>query len=463
MVRVFRVAVPTTVFVLLVSEFLLLTCSYVLAAYIVLEVDPTVFLLYDGGLGRILVPVLSVLFALHFLDLYADIRARSRVGLILELGQAFGFSFLVEALISYLSRNWMLPRWLMIYGSALGLVSLAIWRILYDAVVVRAIGWQRVLFLGTNAVVHEISEFMRDHPELGLANLGYVDDNWEPGHVLDEAKVLGPVSRLRELVEETKPDRIVVGMTERRARMPVNDLLDLRFSGILIEDAAATYETARGRICTKELRPAQLIFSGELGPRPSSVRLQSVYSFVIALFGFIVSLPIMLLTAVAVKLFSPGPVLFRQTRVGLNGGTFTLYKFRSMYADAEARTGAVWATKDDPRITPVGRWIRRLRLDELPQFINVLKGDMSIVGPRPERPEFVKVLLERIPYYRQRYCVKPGITGWAQISHKYGDTIEDTIAKLEYDLYYIKHLSPALDFYIIFQTLKTMLRSRGAQ
>ncbi len=463
MVRLFRVAVPTTVLVLLISEFILLSVCYILAAYVVLEVDPTVFLLYDGGASRILLVVLSVLFGLHFLDLYANIRTRSRIALILELGQAFGFAFLVQALVSYLSNEWLLPRWLMIYGSGFGLFSISVWRLVYGSLVLRAIGQQRVLFLGTNPVVHEITEYMNRNPEVGFTNLGYVDDKSEPGTILNGAKVLGPVSALREIVNETKPDRIVVGMSERRDRMPVYDLLDLRFSGILIEEASAAYEAARGRICTKDLRPAQLIFSGELGPRPASVQLQAFYSFVIALVGFLVSLPVMVVVAVAVKISSPGPVLFRQTRVGLNGQPFTLYKFRSMYVDAEARTGAVWAAKDDPRITPLGRWLRKLRLDELPQFINVLRGDMSLVGPRPERPEFVKVLSERIPYYRQRHCVKPGVTGWAQINHKYGDSIEDTIAKLEYDLYYIKHLSPALDAYIIFHTLKTMLRSRGAQ
>ena len=147
----------------------------------------------------------------------------------------------------------------------------------------------------------------------------------------------------------------------------------------------------------------------------------------------------------------------------MNGRVFTLYKFRSMYTDAESRTGAVWATKDDPRITPVGRFIRKVRLDELPQFWNVVKGDMSIVGPRPERPEFVELLSQQIPYYRQRHAVKPGITGWAQINHKYGDTQLDAMVKLEYDLYYIKHIAPALDFYVIFHTIKVMLLQRGAQ
>jgi len=171
----------------------------------------------------------------------------------------------------------------------------------------------------------------------------------------------------------------------------------------------------------------------------------------------------MAVTALLVKFSSPGPILLRQTRVGLNGAPFTLFKFRSMYADAEARTGAVWATKDDPRITPTGWWLRRLRLDELPQFFNVVRGDMCIVGPRPERPEFSAMLEEKIPFYRQRLCVKPGITGWAQINHKYGDTIDDSLTKLEYDLYYIKNLGPAIDAYIIFHTLKVMLLSRGAQ
>jgi exopolysaccharide biosynthesis polyprenyl glycosylphosphotransferase len=177
----------------------------------------------------------------------------------------------------------------------------------------------------------------------------------------------------------------------------------------------------------------------------------------------IVSLPIMLIVALIVRLSSAGPVLYRQERVGVHGTIFTVFKFRSMYADAEAKTGAVWATKNDPRITPVGRWLRKLRLDELPQLFNVLRGEMSIVGPRPERPDFVKILSAQIPHYAQRHCVKPGITGWAQINYKYGDTLEDALIKLEYDLYYIKNLSLALDAVIMFHTLKVMLFSETAQ
>jgi len=252
-------------------------------------------------------------------------------------------------------------------------------------------------------------------------------------------------------------------MSERRGRLPVLQLLNLRFAGIAIEDAETTYEAVFGRVSTRDLRPSQLIFFAGFGPKPLSVYVQNIYSWIIAVIGIVITLPIMLIVAILVRVSSRGPVLFKQKRTGQLGTTFMVFKFRSMFEDAETKTGAVWATRDDPRVTPVGRWLRKLRLDELPQLFNVLRGDMSIVGPRPERPEFVGVLAEKIPFYSQRHCIKPGITGWAQINHKYGDTMEDSVIKLEYDLYYIKNLTPVFDLYIIFHTLKVMLLSRGAQ
>jgi exopolysaccharide biosynthesis polyprenyl glycosylphosphotransferase len=265
------------------------------------------------------------------------------------------------------------------------------------------------------------------------------------------------------VVSDSKPSRIVVGLTDRRSLLPFNELLDLRFRGVAIEESARAYETAFARISLKELRPSDLVFSSDLGPRPLNLSLQSIYCWIIALTAVVLTLPLMALVAILVRITSPGPALFQQVRVGKDDHPFTLFKFRSMRNDAEAGTGAVWAQRNDPRVTPLGKWLRKLRLDELPQLFNVLKGEMSIVGPRPERPEFVQKLEAEIPFYRQRHCVKPGITGWAQINHKYGDTLEDTITKLEYDLYYIKNMAPALDFYIMFQTAKVMLLSRGAQ
>jgi sugar transferase (PEP-CTERM system associated) len=463
MIRLFRVFVPSSVLALLLSEVILIYTCYVVAAFIVLYEDPQVFLLDDNGLLRIAVVVTCIIVGIYFHDLYAQFRIRSRIVLFQQMGVVVGVAFLVQALLGYLRlRDLLLPTWLMIIGSSMVLVLLPTWRIFYSGVVFKAMGLERVLFLGTSAAVQEIGRHLAEHPEAGFMVAGYVD-NMDTCVELEGGKILGPISELREIVESVKPDRIVVGMSERRERLPVNQLLDLRLSGIPIEDSLTTYEATFGRISTRELRPSQLIFSSELGPNHGRVMLQSIYSMAIAIVGAAITAPVMLLVAVVVRLSSPGPVLFRQRRVGKNDVIFTLYKFRSMYRDAEATSGAVWAKQDDPRITRVGRWLRRLRLDELPQLFNVLKGDMSIVGPRPERPEFVTELAQRIPYYRQRHCVKPGITGWAQINHKYGDSIEDTITKLEYDLYYIKNLAPALDLFIMFHTAKVMLLSRGAR
>jgi sugar transferase (PEP-CTERM system associated) len=463
MVRLFRVFVPVGSLALLLSEVALVTSAFIIACYFTLAYDPTVFLLYDNGLVRILLVTASVVIGLHFHDLYTNMYVKSRILLLQQLSLVMGVAFLAQGLISYASRALRMPIHLMVPGSFVAMLGIFSWRIVYSRYILGVVGAQRVLFVGGNPVIEAVGRHVAEHPELGLAVIGYVDDGAELGTERPGGKVLGPLSAVREIALEVAPDRIVVGMTERRGSMPVADLLELRFSGIFIEEASATYEAVCMRISTLELRPSQLVFSGELGPRRSIVLLQAAYNLVLAIIGTIVLAPVMLVVALCVKFSSPGPVLYRQTRVGLDNRLFTVYKFRSMNADAEAKTGAVWASKEDPRITPVGRYLRKFRLDELPQFFNVLRGDMALVGPRPERPEFVKTLSEKIPYYRQRHCVKPGITGWAQIMYKYSDTIEDTIAKLEFDLYYIKNVSPSLDSYIIFHTLKTMLLTRGSQ
>ena len=463
MIRLFRVFIPTSVVALLVSEIILTYTCYVVATFLMMDVAPEVFLVDDNGWLRIAIVVGCLMFGIYFHDLYTQFRIRSRILLFQQVIVVVGVTFLTQALLVYLRlQELILPTWVMITGSALTLVLLPAWRILFSTVVMKAMGSERVLFLGTSSVSQEIVQYLTEHPETGLTAVGFVD-NLDTGAEIVGVKLLGRIADLATIVGQFRPDRIVVGMAERRERLPVNQLLELRLSGIHIEDALTTYESTFGRISTRELRPSQLIFSAELGPNPNRVLLQSLYSMTIAFVAALVTLPIMALVAMAVKLSSSGPALYRQRRVGKNDVPFMLYKFRSMYTDAEAESGAVWAKKDDPRITPVGRWLRRLRLDELPQLFNVLKGDMSVVGPRPERPEFVAELERRIPYYRQRHCIKPGITGWAQINHKYGDTIEDTIIKLEYDLYYIKNLAPALDAFIMFHTAKVMLLSRGSQ
>ncbi len=463
MIRLFRVFVPASVVALVLSDAVLLFTSYLAATFLVLDVDPQVFLRYDNGWARIALVVFSVMGAIYFQDLYTEFRVKSKALLVQQVGVALGVAFFAQALFAYLGlQDLFVPTWLMITGSGLVLVLLPAWRVLYGGVAFRAVGSERVLFLGTSCLVREICAHLAEHPETGLTAIGCLDDS-NSGAEVQGAPVLGAVADLSAVVDETKPGRIVVGMAERRNRLPVTELLNMRLGGIHIEDAATTFEAILGRISTRELRPAQLIFSTELGPNPKRVLVQSIYSMIVAVAATVVMTPVMLLAAALIRVSSRGPALYRQQRIGMNGVPFTLYKFRSMCRDAEAASGAVWAKKNDPRITLVGKWLRKLRLDELPQLFNVLKGDMSIVGPRPERPEFVAELEKRIPFYRQRHCIKPGITGWAQINHKYGDSIEDTVRKLEYDLYYIKNLSPALDALIMFHTAKVMLMSRGAQ
>ncbi len=466
MIRLFRVFIPASVVALLISEAILMLMAYVVALTLVMDIDPEFLLLYEGGLIRIGIAVMSILLGLYFQDLYTELRIRSRIFLLQQFSMAVGLAFLVQAMCTYIDPSLVLPRWVMIYASAMILVLLPAWRLLFCRQVLTSLHAPPVLLMGTSTVLAEIGHRLRERIELGYRVVGYLDDRaGEPGEAPDMKGIcrLGTVADLRAVIAEHKPERIIVGMAERRARLPVYELLDLRLSGVHVQEAAAMYESCFGRVSTRDLRPSQLVFSSELGPSKHSVLLQQVYSFLLALIGGILALPLMLIAALLVRLTSKGPVLYRQTRVGLNGKLISVLKFRSMFVDAEARTGAVWASKNDPRITAVGKYLRKFRIDELPQFWNVLRGDMSFVGPRPERPEFVQALSEKIPFYRQRHCVKPGLTGWAQISHKYGDTIEDTITKLEYDLYYIKHISFSLDIYIILNTLKTVLLGRGAQ
>jgi sugar transferase (PEP-CTERM system associated) len=463
MTRIFRVFVPATAVVLLLSEILLITSAFIIAVYLSLDVDPWVNLIYDGGLVHLIPVLVTILLGMHFNDLYSQFYVKSRIVLLQQLCLVMGGAFLFQGLLSYLIPDVRVSAHVMAVGSGLAVVAIYFWRVLFSTFAIKVMGRDSLLMVGGSPLLEDIARHLEEHPELGLAVAGYVDDAHQPGDRLTGGKVLGAIADLKEIVQATKPNRIVVGMTERRSRMPVADLLELRFAGNIIEEAATAFERLCGRVCLKELRPAQLIYSGELGPRQQNLVVQTVLNRVVAAAGLVVASPVMALTALAVKFSSPGPILYRQVRVGLDDVPFTVYKFRSMRADAEAVTGAVLASKDDPRVTKVGKIIRKLRFDELPQLFNTLKGDMSIVGPRPERPEFVRELSQKIPYYRQRHCVRPGITGWAQINFKYGETLEDTMTKLEYDLYYIKNMSLSLDTYIIFHTVKTMLLSRGSQ
>jgi exopolysaccharide biosynthesis polyprenyl glycosylphosphotransferase len=461
--RFFRVFIPKSVIALIVLDALVILACFAAAAYISFGDVIELYLWYENGLVTIGAAAGIVLLGLYFHNLYAELRVRSITLLFQQVLIVLGVVLITQALFAYVDAELVVSRRVMLISTGLILAVFPPWRRLYAKFLYRGFGTERLLFLGTDLTGVEIAQKLAEKPELGFSGLGFVDDRSQSDTTLANVHVLGSLAHLSEIIAATHPNRIIVNLAERRQVLPVDLLLDLRFSGIRIEEAANLYETTFGRITTRRLRPSQLIYSAELGPRPWNLRAQTVYSFVIAMVGLIIAGTILLLFAIAVSLTSPGPVFFRQKRVGLNGKHFVIYKFRSMRVDAEAGTGAIWAKRNDPRVTGIGGFLRKTRLDELPQLLNVISGKMAIVGPRPERPEFVNVLTEQIPFYRQRHAVKPGITGWAQINYKYGDTIEDTIVKLEYDLYYIKNLSPALDMFIMFHTAKVMLFSSHGQ
>jgi exopolysaccharide biosynthesis polyprenyl glycosylphosphotransferase len=266
---------------------------------------------------------------------------------------------------------------------------------------------------------------------------------------------------IHEIALRLHIDEVVVAFEERRGSLPTDELLRCRLDGIIVQEVEPFYERLTGKIPAEAMRPSYLIFNEGFLQHPLAVAAKRAVDALFACVAILLTWPAMILTALAVRLDSPGPILFRQTRTGLSGQPFTLLKFRSMRQDAERETGPVWARENDPRITRIGRFIRKTRLDELPQLFNVLGGSMSMVGPRPERQKFVDELAAAIPYFRQRHIVKPGLTGWAQINYPYGNTVEDASQKLQYDLFYIKYQSLLFDLSILFHTIKTVVLRKG--
>ncbi len=274
--------------------------------------------------------------------------------------------------------------------------------------------------------------------------------------------VVGDYSQIFSICQSADVDRIIVALEERRGKLPVDELVTCRLKGIRVDDSTSFTEELLGRLSVESLRPSSLIFSNGFRRSAISKKLKRWLDVISSALGLLLSLPLSLLVALAIKLDSPGPIFYRQERVGEDGKTFTLLKFRSMRKDSEGNVPK-WAGVNDDRVTRIGRFIRKSRFDEIPQMINVLKGDMSFIGPRPERPFFVEKLVKEIPYYSQRHVVKPGISGWAQIRYPYGASREDAQEKLKYDLYYIKHLSIFFDLSIIFETAKVVLLGKGSR
>ncbi len=322
---------------------------------------------------------------------------------------------------------------------------------------------ERVLILGTGDRARAIAALIHDNPMAGFESIGLVGANETAAPPPPHLRVLGGEDALPRLARQHRVARVVVAYEERRGTLPVPGLLACRADGVLVEEREAMYERVTGKIAVESLRPSYLIFGSGFAKPPLTLALKRGVDVAGALAGLIAAAPVCLLTAVAIVLDSRGPVFFRQERVGQDGRAFRILKFRTMRHDAEAATGPMWAQANDARVTRVGRWLRLLRVDEVPQMVNVLAGNMSFVGPRPERPYFVADLEKANPYYALRHTVRPGLTGWAQVRHPYGASVEDALEKLRYDLYYIKNMSTVFDLNIILRTIGVILFGKGAR
>ena len=456
MIRLFKVYYPLRTLVLLAGEALIVWVSFVLGTMLRNQ-DSWLLLNVEGGYLKILAVTGVVLLLSHGLDLYDSSSLEKNWEQGLRLLLVLGFVALALAAVGFLFPQFMPGNGSALTGIIILTVTLFCWRGAYSWMVKQPFLRERVYVLGTGERAERLVTGLRERPSLGIEVVGWTGDV-EGGLTRDSV-----ASHLMELVNGRRVHRVIVAMPDRRGTLPVEELLEMRLIGVKVEEATSWLERISGRIEVEQLYPSWLIFAE--GFRFSSFfrLVRRMVNFSAALMVLLVTLPLLPFIVLAVKLGSPGPVLYRQQRVGRRGKTFYCYKFRTMRKDAEADTGATWALDDDPRITRVGKFLRVSRLDEIPQLWCVLKGDMHFVGPRPERPEFVEWLSREIPYYGVRHVVRPGITGWAQVQYKYGNTLADAREKLQYDLFYIKNASLGLDVLIMFQTIKIVLLGRGAR
>jgi len=483
-IRLFKVYYPLRTLVLLAGEALIVWVSFLLAT---MWRNPESWLLgnVDGGYlqvlaalaPRILVVTGVVLLFSHGLDLYDVSNLGEKWDQIFRLLLVLGGVALALSAVGFLVPN-LLPG----NGSALaGIIILTFtlfcWRAAYSWMVKQPFFREKVYVLGTGERAKLLERGLRERSGLGIEVVGWT------GNVEGELTRESVASHLMSMVSGKGVRRVIVAfdiargeepgspnlpnglkMLDRRGTLPVDELLHLRLEeGVKVEEATSWLEKISGKIEVQQLYPSWLIFADGFRFSAFFRLVRRVLNFSFALAGLLISLPLVPFIILAIKLDSEGPVLYRQKRVGRDEREFNCYKFRTMCQDAEADTGPTWALDDDPRITRVGKFLRSSRLDEIPQLLCVLKGDMHFVGPRPERPEFVKRLKKEIRYYGVRHVVRPGITGWAQVKYKYGNTIEDAREKLQYDLFYIKNASLGLDLLIMFQTIKIVLLGRGGQ
>jgi len=446
MIRIFRVLVPASVLVLFLAETILIFACYAAAAYLDPDLDVDIFLVDESGFFRIAIVVILIVFGLYFQNLYSQIRPQSTLVLVQQLSLVLGLVFLSQALLVYWNRDFGLPRKLMLLGTLMALLALLAIRLLFSAAIRHAVRVRRVLFLGRTSTVERLAEHFSSHPELGLAPIGYLDSPEAPPPPVSLPR-LGDVCDLARVIEDHVPHWLVIGKSEHIPPSDLDDFLELRFGGIRSERAASLYENTFGRVAVEEVQPERLILDDTLEPSGAGVALQSVYSFLLTLVAVLVTAPLFLIVALLLRIGSAGSVFSRDERVGLLDRNFVILGFR--------------CTNKLGETTALGCFLRRTGLARLPRLFNVLRGDMSLVGPHPIRPEFAARLNELIPFFSQRHAVRPGLTGWARISMPDYTATADVLQLLSYDLHYVANCSPAFDFLILLTTIRGAFSRRS--
>src|SRR4051812_36428418 len=416
----------------------------------------------DGVLWKIAVVTALCQLCLYYNDLYDLTLVASNRELVVRLLQAAGAAAIVLAAAAVAFPSFILDPGTFVTALGVFVVAVITWRVTFNYLARDPHLEERVLVIGTGATARMLARQIATQQDFAYRLVGFVEEQ-DDVPVVRQRDILGTASDIDRIVAARRVDRIVVGLSDRRGHLPVEPLLRAKLSGVRVEDATTTYERLTGKILIDDLKPSWLIFSDGFRASRGTRFVKRTLDLALSMIGVLTGAPLMLLTAIAIRIDSRGPALYSQERVGENGRVFTVYKFRSMRTDAEEAGRPIWARDKDDRITRVGRFIRKTRLDELPQLWNVMRGEMSFVGPRPERPFFVEQLAREIPFYLQRHAVKPGLTGWAQVKYQYGSSIEDAMEKLRYDLYYIKHLSVFFDLTIVLDTVKVILFGKGAK
>jgi sugar transferase (PEP-CTERM system associated) len=455
--QVFNRQVSTRGLTVFAAEVLLISGSVALAAAVQDTPDLAASLWKVG-----LVTVVCQL-CLYYNDFYDLTLVHSNRELIVRLLQAVGAASIVLAALYFTVPALIIGDGIFVSSLFVFVVGILGWRLLFNSVTRSFYLEERILVVGTGEAARKVTRQILDQKDFAYRVIGFIDEDASRiGERIVNPGIVSTPADIPRLIALHQIDRIVVGLSDRRGRLPVDELLHAKMAGVRVEEVTTTYERITGKILIDDLRPSWLIFSDGFRVSRLTRWMKRGIDLTLAAALAIVSAPFMLLTAIAVALESGFPVLYCQERVGENGRPFTLCKFRSMRTDAEKGGTPIWARDGDDRVTRVGRFIRKTRLDELPQLWNVVRGDMSFVGPRPERPFFVAELAKEIPFYQQRHAVKPGLTGWAQVKYRYGSSIDDATEKLRYDLYYIKHLSIIFDLTIVFDTVKVVLFRKGA-